>query len=183
SRFYRGYCPNDRGVQDQPVCPRNKNPLSCLGQTHREKVAGIAKVNSPPADPDLVFDAAALRERVISVLSTRGNLENVFRNIDCTGARTSSVLLLLAQTAPVEGGVPEVCIILNKRSKEVQQPGDLCCPGGAVENFDRFLSRLLSFRGSSLSKWPCWDELKTGQHENARFLSLLYAASLRESWE
>jgi len=140
-------------------------------------------VNSPPADPDLVFDAAALRERVISVLSTRGNLENVFRNIDCTGARTSSVLLLLAQTAPVEGGVPEVCIILNKRSKEVQQPGDLCCPGGAVENFDRFLSRLLSFRGSSLSKWPCWDELKTGQHENARFLSLLYAASLRESWE
>ncbi len=140
-------------------------------------------MNAPPADLNLVFDAAALRERVISVLSKRCGPETFSPDSDCSGVRTSSVLLLLAETVPVEDGIPEACIILNKRSKEVKQPGDLCCPGGAIEKFDHFLSRLLLFKGSSLSRWPCWDELKTGQPENAQFLSLLYAAGLRESWE
>ena len=140
-------------------------------------------MNGPPADLNLVFDAAALRERVMSVLSRHCGPETLFRDSDCSGARTSSVLLLLGEMVPVEGGIPEACIILNKRSKEVKQPGDLCCPGGAIEKLDHFLSRLLSFNGSFLSRWPCWDKLKTGQPENAQFLSLLYAAGLRESWE
>jgi len=140
-------------------------------------------VNSSPADLKLLFDAAALRERVISVLSTNCSLEGLSPKSDCKGARASCVLLLLAEIVLVEGGIPEVCIILNKRSKEVKQPGDLCCPGGAIEKVDRFLARLLSFRGSFLSRWPCWDKLKTGQPENAQFLSLLYAAGIRESWE
>jgi 8-oxo-dGTP pyrophosphatase MutT (NUDIX family) len=140
-------------------------------------------VNGPPADLNLVFDAAALRERVMSVLSRHCGPETLSPGSDCSGVRTSSVLLLLAETVPEEGGIPETCIILNKRSKEVRQPGDLCCPGGAIEKFDHFLSRLLSFSGSFLSRWPCWDALKTGQPEDAQFLSLLYAAGLRESWE
>ena len=140
-------------------------------------------MNGPPADLNLVFDSAALRERVVSVLSRRCGHETLSRAPDCSGVRISSVLFLLAETEPVEGGIPEACIILNKRSKEVKQPGDLCCPGGAIEKLDHFLSRLLSFSGSSLSRWPCWDELKTGQPESAQFLSLLYAAGLRESWE
>ncbi|MGA2026278.1 MAG: hypothetical protein ABSH17_04300, partial [Syntrophobacteraceae bacterium] len=52
-----------------------------------------------------------------------------------------------------------------------------------IEKLDHFIARLLAFRGSSLSKWPCWSELRTGQPENAEFLSLLYAAGLREAWE
>jgi len=141
-------------------------------------------MNSPPADLNLVFDAAALRERVISVLSKLGGMETLFQNEDCRyGVRTSSVLLLLGWLFPEEGGIPEICIILNKRSKEIKQPGDLCCPGGAIEKLDHFLARLLAFRGSSLSRWPCWSELKTGQPQNAEFLSLLYAAGLREAWE
>ena len=141
-------------------------------------------MNSPPADLNLVFDAAALRERVISVLSKLGGMETLFQNEDCRyGVRTSSVLLLLGWLFPEEGGIPEICIILNKRSKEIKQPGDLCCPGGAIEKLDHFLARLLAFRGSSLSRWPYWKELKTRQPENADFLSLLYAAGLREAWE
>ena len=97
--------------------------------------------------------------------------------------RTSSVLLLLGWLSTDEGGIPEICIILNKRSKEIKQAGDLCCPGGAIEKLDHFLARLLAFRGSSLSRWPYWRELKTRQPENADFLSLLYAAGLREAWE
>lgn len=141
-------------------------------------------MNSPPADLNLVFDAAALRERVVSVLSKRCGLETLFHNQDCRyGVRTSSVLLLLGEHVPEEGGIPEACVILNKRSKEIKQAGDLCCPGGAIEKLDHFLARLLTFRGSSLSRWPYWSELKKTQPQNAQFLSLLYAAGLREAWE
>ena len=105
-------------------------------------------MNSLPADLNLVFDAAALRERVISVLSKRCGLETLFQNEDCRyGVRTSSVLLLLGELLSEEGGIPETCVILNKRSKEIKQPGDLCCPGGAIEKLDHFLARLLSFQG------------------------------------
>jgi 8-oxo-dGTP pyrophosphatase MutT (NUDIX family) len=140
-------------------------------------------VNSPPIDLNLVFDAATLRERVIGALSKRCTLETLFRDGGCRGVRTSSVLLLLGENVPEEGGIPEAGIILNKRSKKVKQPGDLCCPGGATEKFDRFVARFLSFPGSILSRWPCWNELKTAEPQNAEFLSLLYAAGLRESWE
>ncbi len=141
-------------------------------------------MNSPPTDLNLVFEAAALRERVTSVLSKRCGIEALFHNEDCRyGVRTSSVLLLLGELLSEEGGIREVCVILNKRSKEVKQPGDLCCPGGAIEKLDHFLARLLWFGGWSLSKWPCWRELKTGQPEDAEFLSLLYAAGIREAWE
>ncbi len=140
-------------------------------------------MNCPPADLHLVFDAVALRERVVSALSHRCTLETLFHDAGCQAVRTSSVLLLLGENVPEQGGVAEACIILNKRSKNVTQPGDLCCPGGAVEKIDHFLARFLSFRGSLLSKWPCWKELKTGEPENAHFLSMLYAAGIREGWE
>ena len=140
-------------------------------------------MNRPP-DLNLVFDAPALRERVIGVLSNSCGIEALFHNEDCRyGVRTSSVLLLLGEFLSGEGGIPEVCVILNKRSKQVRQPGDLCCPGGAIEKLDHFIARLLSFRGSSLYKWPNWSELKTAQPVHAQFLSLLYAAGLREAWE
>jgi len=141
-------------------------------------------MNSTPDNLNLIFDAPALRERVISLLSKRCGTESLFQNEDCRyGERTSSVLLLLGWLPTDEGGIPEICIILNKRSKEIKQAGDLCCPGGAIEKLDHFLARLLAFRGSSLSRWPYWKELKTRQPENADFLSLLYAAGLREAWE
>ncbi len=140
-------------------------------------------MSCPPEDLHLVFDAAALRRRVISELSGRCSLDTLFHDTGCPSVRTSSVLLLLGEKVTEEGGSPEACIILNKRSKNVKQPGDLCCPGGAVEKLDRFLARLLSFRGSLLSKWPCWNKLKAEEPENAEFLSMLYAAGLREGWE
>jgi 8-oxo-dGTP pyrophosphatase MutT (NUDIX family) len=141
-------------------------------------------MNSLPADLNLVFDAPALQERVISVLSKRCGMETLFQEENCCyGVRTSSVLLLLGWLSSEEGGIPEISVILNKRSKEIKQAGDLCCPGGAIENLDHFLARLLVLRGSSLSRWPYWSELKTAQPQNAEFLSLLYAAGLREAWE
>ena len=139
-------------------------------------------MNNPSAN--LAFDAAALQERVIGILSTHCNQEAFFDSgYDRDEVRTSSVLLLLSELSIEDGGIPEVCVILNKRSREVRQPGDLCCPGGAVEKLDRFLARLLPLWGPSFSRWPCWSELKTEQPADADFLALLYAAGLREGWE
>jgi 8-oxo-dGTP pyrophosphatase MutT (NUDIX family) len=139
-------------------------------------------MNNPPADP--LFDTALLRRSVIHALSNPLCLEALLQNDGCTlDDRTSSVLLLLGELPLERGDIPEVCVILNKRSKEVRQPGDLCCPGGAVEKLDRILARILSFHGSSLSKWPCWRQLKTEQPGNAQLLSMLYAAGVREAWE
>jgi hypothetical protein len=109
----------------------------------------------------------------------------LFRNEECDqGERTSSVLFLLGEHVPENGGAPEVCIILNKRSKEVRQSGDLCCPGGAVETpFDRWFARLLVLPRSPLSRWKCWGRLRRERPEDAEFLSLLFAAGVRESWE
>jgi 8-oxo-dGTP pyrophosphatase MutT (NUDIX family) len=141
-------------------------------------------MNSQPPHLDLIFDAAALRSRVIGALSKNCGIDALSYERNCGyDARTSSVLLLLGEFLSGQSRIPEACIILNKRSKQVKQPGDLCCPGGAVEKFDRFLTPLLSFPGSSLSKWPCWSELKTEDPAGANFLSLLYAAGIREAWE
>jgi 8-oxo-dGTP pyrophosphatase MutT (NUDIX family) len=143
----------------------------------------MACVKTTPNHLELVFNAAALRDRVIDTLSQHCSLETLFSDTECRPVRTSSVLLLLGEYAVERGGIPEACIILNKRSKNVTQPGDLCCPGGATEKSDRFLARLLSFPGSILWRWPCWKGLRKEEPQNAEFLSLLYAAGLRESWE
>lgn len=140
-------------------------------------------MNDSPPPLDLVFDAPALQRRVLDVLSAECAGDFFAAASDCEGCPTSSVLLLLGELPPRDGAAPEVCIILNKRSKLVRQPGDLCCPGGAVEKFDHLLARLLALRGSTLSKWPCWNRLKTAQPRDAAYLSLLYAAGLREGWE
>ncbi|MFZ2448829.1 MAG: CoA pyrophosphatase [Syntrophobacteraceae bacterium] len=139
----------------------------------------------PAAKLRMLGDTRALREHVVDVLSSRCGLETLFQNDDCTlGVRTSSVLLLLGEQAPRNGGPPEICVILNKRSKEVKQPGDLCCPGGAVESrFDSWYARLLALPGTPLSRWPCWSGLRRDEPERADFLSLLLAAGVRESWE
>jgi 8-oxo-dGTP pyrophosphatase MutT (NUDIX family) len=141
-------------------------------------------MNVRSSDLDILYDSAALRERVAGVLSEHCGLEAFSHSDDCgRDVRTSSVLLLLGEHLCEKGGRPEACVILNKRSKEVRQPGDLCCPGGSIEKLDSFLAHLLSFRGSSLSRWPCWRQLKAENPEIADHLSLIYATGLREAWE
>lgn len=79
----------------------------------------------------------------------------------------------------------EYVIVLNKRSDKVQQPGDLCCPGGRLDfGRDRFFSRLMAWRTAFFS-------LATGilhgwrPHRRAEkgAVRLVLAGALRESWE
>jgi len=100
------------------------------------------------------------------------------------GAVLSSVMFLLGRLAAEDGSAPETCIVLNKRSQEVRQSGDLCCPGGTVEaQLDPYLAKLLSIPFSPLTRWPLWSSFRSAQPQQARLLSLLLAAALRESWE
>lgn len=132
----------------------------------------------------LLKDPKALQNRITRVLSEKCGCESLFRSEPCDKVRTSSVMILLSMEAIQPGGPPEVCIILNKRSEEVRQPGDLCCPGGAVKrNLDPGLAKLLTLPGMPLARWPHWRIIRRDCPEEARFLSLLLATALRESWE
>lgn len=78
----------------------------------------------------------------------------------------------------------EPCLILNKRSRKVKQAGDLCCPGGSVSwQTDLILSKLLTFPFSPLTKWSFWKKCRAHDPKDARKLAVLYATSLRESFE
>lgn len=95
----------------------------------------------------------------------------------------SAVLLLLTPYQVHEDGSYEPCLLLNKRSHKVLQPGDLCCPGGGVERLDKFLSPALHCPLSPLHKWPSWKKWKSLDRKKAQGLALLLAAALREGWE
>jgi hypothetical protein len=96
----------------------------------------------------------------------------------------SSVLLLLSPDAPRPGAPPEISLILTKRSRVVRQPGDLCCPGGAMEpRLDAVLAKLLLLPASPLARWPHWTNLRTAAPRQSRQLAILLATGLRESLE
>jgi hypothetical protein len=100
-------------------------------------------------------------------------------------AAASAVLLLLGRYAGA-GDAPagEICLILNKRSARVRQPGDLCCPGGSVSpRFDYFVARLLGMPFFPLQRWPCWPRFRRERPLEARWLRLYLATGLRESFE
>lgn len=69
----------------------------------------------------------------------------------------------------------ELGIVLNKRSRYVIQPGDLCFPGGGIKKpLDKALSFFTGFLLNSISRYPA---------ELRKVLSLLFATALREAWE
>jgi hypothetical protein len=96
----------------------------------------------------------------------------------------SAVLFLLGLKSRKNSFAPEPCLILNKRSKKVRQPGDLCCPGGRVSPYiDSFLAKILTLPLFPLANWPHWARWRRQSPNQARLLALLFAASLRESFE
>jgi len=132
----------------------------------------------------LLDDPAGLPSRILEVLMEKCGCESLFSAECCDRVRSSSVMLLLGQEVAEDGADPEICIILNKRSKDVLQGGDLCCPGGTINSrLDSYLARVLWLPGSPLSRWPNWPLLKRDCPDEARLLAMLLATALRESWE
>jgi len=99
-------------------------------------------------------------------------------------AATSSVLFLLGNHCGRDRRLDETCVVFNKRSHKVRQPGDLCFPGGSMApRLDPFIGRLLSLPGFPLARWPYWSEWRRARPREARRLSLLLATGLREGFE
>lgn len=110
------------------------------------------------------------------------------RNIHLIGesegplSATSSVLFLMSDIRPDDGGPKFPCLILTKRSKNVIQPGDLCFPGGgAAPRFDPALAKVLTIPGFPFAAWQNRTRLRLSNNHHR--LSQYLATSLRESFE
>ncbi len=132
---------------------------------------------------DLLEAPKALQRHIVEALCRRKSWEAIFPPVEDQTV-PSSVMFLLAHRVVRDGAEPTACIILNRRSRKVRQPGDLCCPGGTVEmQLDPYLARLLRLPGSPLRRWPYWSRLHRRWPREARLTALYLAAALRESWE
>jgi len=149
-------------------------------ETHRDE-----GLNPPPRGPlDLLRDVRNLPGHIVEALHQRNLEESLFPRGVARAKETSSVLFLLSRRSDREGRSGEPCLVLNKRSERVRQPGDLCFPGGSIASrMDLFLSRLLKLPFSPLTRWPYWDYWWKHRGGEARRLALLLASGLREGLE
>jgi hypothetical protein len=126
----------------------------------------------------------ALRKHIIGRLDADNSHQAIF-NLGKVDWRSVSAVLFLLGPYPGKGRYfGQACLILNKRSARVRQPGDLCCPGGRISpRLDAGLAALLRLPKSPLERWPHWRDWRRERPQQARWLRLLLSTSLRESAE
>jgi hypothetical protein len=125
-----------------------------------------------------------LIKHIIRRLYERNHQHPVFPN-DGIDWQTASAVLFLLGRYPQKGRFSgEPCLILNKRSVNVRQPGDLCCPGGRVSRrLDAGLATLLRLPMLPLARWHYWHHWRKTRPRDAKWLRFLLATGLRESVE
>jgi hypothetical protein len=133
----------------------------------------------------LLDDPHALTAHIQQALHKSTFKEHLFTQDSVDSTFSSSVLFLLGCRRIANGGGSiEPCLILNKRSAKVRQPGDLCCPGGSISaHLDATLGRLLFLPGSPLKRWANWPLWYTQDHQTVQNMALLFATGLREGFE
>jgi hypothetical protein len=132
----------------------------------------------------LLEDSSRLTGHIQEILQERSMGEHLFpRGVsESTGA--SAVLFPLSGKCPNSGSSHNPCLVLNKRSQMVKQPGDLCFPGGAISHgLDPKLAQFMRVPFFPLYRWPYWSKWQKERPRQARRLSLLFATSIRESFE
>jgi 8-oxo-dGTP pyrophosphatase MutT (NUDIX family) len=78
----------------------------------------------------------------------------------------------------------EYVVLLNKRSKRVQQAGDLCAPGGGVHPFlDRITQQILRMGLFPWTKGLAFDAGKKRGETAYKTILFFLGNALRESWE
>ncbi len=124
----------------------------------------------------------ALAEHILRVLHERHEEEPFFSTEGHDSSIPSAVMLLIGQRGRHKGREP--CLILNKRSQKVRQPGDICCPGGSLSpRADRCFAKLLTLPGLPMARWPYWTLWHERHPRKAGQLALLLGTGLRESFE
>jgi 8-oxo-dGTP pyrophosphatase MutT (NUDIX family) len=125
-----------------------------------------------------------LKARISHVLYEETKGVSLYPDDVSRSTMASSVLFLMGRNCDDGFTERSPCVILNKRSLKVKQPGDLCFPGGRVSpRLDLFLSRLLGWPLSPLRRWAYWMRWQGKGAEESKRLRLLLATSLRESFE
>jgi len=132
----------------------------------------------------LLADPETLKTRIGSVLQNGVNARFAWNNGYRSTNGLSVVLFLLGLYRHGRERLPVPCLILNKRSDRVPQPGDLCCPGGGIApRVDRLGAQLLRLPLSPLRHWPSYNAWRAEAPRAAARLRLLMAAGLREGME
>jgi 8-oxo-dGTP pyrophosphatase MutT (NUDIX family) len=94
----------------------------------------------------------------------------------------SSVLFLISEPCSFGKHSKTPWLVLNKRSRQVSQPGDLCFPGGGPSpRVDTMLAKSLSLPGFPFSRWR--SRVGYPFSKNSHLLAQLLATCLRESFE
>lgn len=137
---------------------------------------------------DWLEDERAFRDRVAERLTgVRFDASREMRLVEerRAGGRRwapSAVLIPLRFDRSRSGPV----VVLNKRSDRVQQPGDLCFPGGGLNRRnDRILGLLLVWRILPTCRSAPFRSLAglSDRDPQNKILLTLFASVLRESWE
>ena len=133
---------------------------------------------------DIISDKDALIRHIIRMLHERVDTKKIFFGNELNRQTSAGVILLLGSGANPNERPGEPCLIVNKRSREVRQPGDLCFPGGSITpRLDWCLAKLVSLPLTSLSRWQYWKKWKRNDPQAAKHLALIWATGLRESLE
>ena len=127
---------------------------------------------------------SVLTQQIGDRLHIHNSRRSIFTMEGVDLATASAVLFLLGRQPGKTNHPEEPCLILNKRSADVRQAGDLCCPGGRVSpRLDAGLAKLLRLPMLPLARWPFWPGWRKRRPHNARWLRLMLATGLRESVE
>ena len=133
---------------------------------------------------NLLQQPPQLIKHVTRRLNERNRRQSIFPGDGIDWQSASAVLFLLGLHPQKGRRSGEPCLILNKRSAMVRQPGDLCCPGGRVSpRLDAALAALLKLPMLHLSRWPHWRHWRKTRPHDAKRLRLLLATGVRESIE
>ena len=143
--------------------------------------------------PDILQDQAGFRQVVMDALS-REPVDYVEKFAFIEGQREKQesfagggilLPLFFQEEKESEKRRPgEHVFLLNKRSKRVLQPGDLCAPGGGVRPFlDSFTQKLLQFKLLPGVGGPGLEMARSRGKEAFEKILFLLGNALRESWE
>ena len=131
---------------------------------------------------ELLNDPARLKNHIMESLHERARHGHAFPKGIRKAQNSSAVLCLLGLQR--EKSQSEPCLIFNKSSVKVRQPGDLCFPGGRIApKLDSLLSLFLKLPYFPLSRWPHWIEWRKSRLKEARRMALVLGTALRESLE
>jgi len=129
-------------------------------------------------------DLSIHKKQITKILNKNVDPAQIFPKNGRSLLKSSAVFLLMGTKYNKEKSESELCVILNKRSPAVRQPGDICCPGGGISTpLDPVIAKFLTLPAFPMARWKHWNKWRMQHPREARKLAVVFAACLRESFE